>query len=86
MADGGAERKVKYITSFKKQIIGPSEALCIETYRCPSQPVQAWVVDVQAQTPEVWSFPSWHVCKSRERASMPQSFVSTQNKGTRQEA
>lgn len=53
MADGGAERRVKYITSFKKQMIGPSEALCIEMYKCPRQPDQAWVVDVQAQTPEV---------------------------------
>ena len=52
-ADGGAERRVKYITSFKKQMIGPKEAQCIETYRCSAQPDSAWQVDVTVQTPKV---------------------------------
>ncbi len=52
-ADGGAERRVKYITSFKKQMIGPKEAQCIETHSCTMHPGSGWQVDVTVQTPKV---------------------------------
>ncbi|EIE19795.1 hypothetical protein COCSUDRAFT_44606 [Coccomyxa subellipsoidea C-169] len=51
--DGGAERRVKYITSFKKQMIGPKEAQCIETHSCTMHPGSGWQVDVTVQTPKV---------------------------------
>lgn len=52
-ADGVAERRVRYITSFKKQMIGPKEAQCIETYHCSGQPDAGWQVDVRVRTPKV---------------------------------
>ncbi|KAK9918828.1 hypothetical protein WJX75_007292 [Coccomyxa subellipsoidea] len=51
--DGGAVRRVKYITPVKKQMIGPKEAQCIESYRCTGHPDSGWQVDVTVQTPKV---------------------------------
>jgi hypothetical protein len=62
-------RRVKYITPFKKQMIGPSEALCIETYTCPRQPSTEWEVDVKAQTPQACPMPL--LCASPPAYALP---------------
>ena len=48
-----AERKISYITPFKKQIVGPKEAKAIEVYESTGVPHQGFVVDVKVYTPEV---------------------------------
>lgn len=54
-------RRVKYITPVKKQMIGPKEAQCIESYRCTGHPDSGWQVDVTVQTPKV-SISCWTPC------------------------
>ena len=48
-----AERKVSYVTPFKKQMIGPREAKAIEVYESKGMPDQSFAVDVKVHTPEV---------------------------------
>ncbi len=59
-ADGGAERRIMYITPIKKQLVGPKEAQCREIHHCTGPPDSNWQVDVRVQTPKV-SFFFWHI-------------------------
>ncbi|BDA46845.1 probable membrane-anchored lipid-binding protein YSP2 at C-terminar half [Coccomyxa sp. Obi] len=58
--DGGAERRVMYITPIKKQLVGPKEAQCRETHHCTGPPDSSWQVDVRVQTPKVPYGNSFH--------------------------
>lgn len=46
-------RKVSYVTTFKKQVIGPKEAKATEVYESKLVPDQGFTVDVKVHTPEV---------------------------------
>ena len=46
-------RKVSYVTTFKKQVIGPKEAKATEVYESNLVPDQRFTVDVKVHTPEV---------------------------------
>ena len=48
-----AVRKVSYVTTFKKQVIGPKEAKATEVYESKLVPDQGFTVDVKVHTPEV---------------------------------
>ncbi len=90
-----AERKVSYITPFKKQIVGPKEAKAIEVYESRVDPHQGFAVDVKVHTPEVGPLPHlamqsvkgavlYLACKSVPR---PWSYdpVTLQHKESKQE-
>jgi hypothetical protein len=58
-----AVRKVSYVTTFKKQVIGPKEAKATEVYESKLVLDQRFTVDVKVHTPEV--------CALLLRPSMP---------------
>ena len=60
-----AVRKVSYVTTFKKQVIGPKEARATEVYESNLIADHRFTVDVKVHTPEV--------CALLSRPSMPAS-------------